>query len=38
VLRCAPDGIVSVHADLSGVATFHANDMVVDAMGLAERP
>ena len=35
LLRRAPDGTVGVHADLSGVATFHANDMVVDAMGRA---
>lgn len=35
LLRRAPDGAVSVHADLSGIATFHANDMVVDAAGRA---
>ncbi len=35
VLRRAPDGAVSVHADLSGIATFHCNDMVVDAAGRA---
>ncbi|MDO9488236.1 MAG: SMP-30/gluconolactonase/LRE family protein [Sphingomonadaceae bacterium] len=35
LLRRAPDGAVSIHADLSGVATFHANDLVVDAVGRA---
>lgn len=35
LLRRAPDGTVGVHADLSGIATFHANDMVVDAAGRA---
>lgn len=34
VLRVDPDG-VQVHADLSAVATYHANDMVVDAQGRA---
>lgn len=34
VLRVDPDG-VSVHADLSAIATFHANDMVVDRQGRA---
>src|SRR5205814_5302495 len=29
-----PDGLVE-HADLGGIATFHANDMVVDAAGRA---
>ena len=29
VLRLDPDGLVE-HADLSGVATWHLNDMVVD--------
>src|SRR4029077_1699339 len=29
VLRRAPDGAMSVHADLGHVATFHCNDMVV---------
>jgi sugar lactone lactonase YvrE len=33
VLRRGLDGSVSVHADLSGVASFHCNDMVVDAGG-----
>ncbi|MFM7537255.1 MAG: SMP-30/gluconolactonase/LRE family protein [Acidimicrobiales bacterium] len=35
VLRCEPDGTVVVHADLSDVATFHCNDMVVDGAGRA---
>ena len=34
LLRVDADG-VNVHADLSGVATYHANDMVVDAHGRA---
>lgn len=34
VLRVDPDG-VQLHADLSGVASCHANDMVVDAQGRA---
>jgi sugar lactone lactonase YvrE len=34
VLRLDPDGLV-VHADLSAIATFHCNDMVVDAVGRA---
>jgi sugar lactone lactonase YvrE len=33
VLRRAPDGAISVHADLGHVATFHCNDMVVDSQG-----
>lgn len=33
VLRRTPDGQMSVHADLAGVAAFHCNDMVVDAQG-----
>jgi sugar lactone lactonase YvrE len=33
VLRRAPDGKISVHADLGHIATFHCNDMVVDAAG-----
>ena len=33
VLRRTPDGVLSVHADLSHIATFHCNDMVVDARG-----
>ncbi|WP_426573986.1 SMP-30/gluconolactonase/LRE family protein [Aquihabitans sp. McL0605] len=35
VRRIAPDGTVSVHADLSHVAAGQANDMVVDAAGNA---
>lgn len=35
VLRRASDGAVTVHADLSDIATFHCNDMVVDAEGRA---
>ena len=35
VLRRFPDGAVKVHADLSHIATFHCNDMVVDAEGRA---
>ncbi len=33
VLRRSPDGKISVHADLSHIATFHCNDMVVDLAG-----
>jgi sugar lactone lactonase YvrE len=35
VLRREPDGTLVKHADLSDVATFHTNDMVVDAQGNA---
>jgi sugar lactone lactonase YvrE len=35
LLRLTPAGKISVHADLSGIATFHCNDMVVDAAGSA---
>ena len=35
VLRRSPDGRMTVHADLSGVAAFHCNDMVVDSSGRA---
>ena len=35
LLRLEADGTLAVHADLSGVATFHANDMLVDAAGRA---
>ena len=35
LLRRTPGGEVSVHADLSGIATWHCNDMVVDAHGRA---
>jgi sugar lactone lactonase YvrE len=34
LLRVDPEGLV-LHADLSGIATFHCNDMVVDAVGRA---
>jgi sugar lactone lactonase YvrE len=34
VLRLEPDGLVE-HADLSPIATFYGNDMVVDAVGRA---
>jgi sugar lactone lactonase YvrE len=34
VLRLDPDGLV-LHGDLSGIAAFHANDMVVDGQGRA---
>jgi sugar lactone lactonase YvrE len=33
VLRRWPDGKISLHADLGHIATFHCNDMVVDASG-----
>lgn len=35
LLRLEPDAMVVVHADLSEIATFHCNDMVVDAVGRA---
>ncbi len=35
VLRRSPDGEVTEHADLSGMAKGHLNDMVVDAQGRA---
>ncbi len=35
VLRRGTDGAITVHADLSHVAGFHCNDMVVDAAGRA---
>lgn len=35
VLRRWPDGRITLHADLNGIATFHCNDMVVDAAGRA---
>ena len=35
LLRVEPDGQVVEHADLSDIATFHTNDMVVDAHGRA---
>jgi len=34
VLRLDPDGL-RLHADLSGIATYHANDMAVDRLGRA---
>jgi sugar lactone lactonase YvrE len=33
VMRRGTDGRISLHADLSGFADFHCNDMVVDATG-----
>jgi len=35
VLRLRPDGEVTEHADLSPVASWHANDMLVDPAGRA---
>ncbi|MEO1063361.1 MAG: SMP-30/gluconolactonase/LRE family protein [Actinomycetota bacterium] len=35
LLRQEPDGGLVVHADLSELASFHCNDMVVDATGRA---
>jgi sugar lactone lactonase YvrE len=35
LLRREPSGELVVHAELGGVATFHVNDMVVDARGRA---
>lgn len=35
VLRRSVDGSIAVHADLSDIATFHCNDMVVDQAGRA---
>lgn len=35
VLRLEPDGSTHVHADLSEIATWHANDMLVDDAGRA---
>jgi sugar lactone lactonase YvrE len=35
LLRQEPDGKLVEHADLSGIATFHCNDMVVDRHGRA---
>jgi sugar lactone lactonase YvrE len=35
VLRRTPDGELTEHADLSGMASGHLNDMVVDAQGRA---
>lgn len=33
LLRRSPDGAIAVHADLSAIAGFHCNDMVVDSTG-----
>lgn len=33
ILRRTPDGRIAVHADLSHIASYHCNDMVVDANG-----
>ncbi|MDZ4376152.1 MAG: SMP-30/gluconolactonase/LRE family protein [Phenylobacterium sp.] len=33
LLRRTADGAITVHADLGHIATFHCNDMVVDAAG-----
>jgi len=35
LLRREPDGTLVIHADLNSLATWHANDMVVDAQGRA---
>lgn len=35
LLRRTPDGKITLHADLSQIATFHCNDMVVDSTGRA---
>ena len=35
LLRQEADGTLAVHADLSSLASFHCNDMVVDAVGRA---
>lgn len=35
VMRLEPDGQLVTHADLSDIATFHANDMLVDDRGRA---
>src|SRR6185369_4430063 len=35
LLRRSPDGSIAVHADLSDIAGFHCNDMVVDLAGRA---
>lgn len=35
LLRQEPDGTLNVHAELEGLATWHCNDMVVDASGRA---
>jgi sugar lactone lactonase YvrE len=35
VLRRSPDGTIRTHADLGALATWHCNDMAVDAQGRA---
>ena len=35
LLRREADGTLVTHGDLAGIATFHCNDMVVDAVGRA---
>ena len=35
ILRRSPSGQISVHADLAELASFHCNDMAVDARGRA---
>ncbi|MBD3646943.1 MAG: SMP-30/gluconolactonase/LRE family protein [Pseudomonadales bacterium] len=35
LLRQEPDGTLTEHADLNGVATWHCNDMIVDSQGRA---
>ena len=35
LLRLEPDGVLAEHADLSGIASFHANDLLVDDAGRA---
>jgi sugar lactone lactonase YvrE len=35
LLRRSPDGEITLHADLSKIAAWHCNDMVVDAQGRA---
>jgi sugar lactone lactonase YvrE len=35
LMRRDSSGALSVHADLSGIATFHCNDMVVSSSGVA---
>ena len=35
VLRLEPDGVLVVHADVSGLADYHLNDLITDAAGRA---
>ena len=35
VMRRSLDGVITLHADLGGIAEFHCNDMVVDGLGRA---